>query len=519
MTKERLLALCLAAGGGLGLLAFLATLEPVVGVGVFAVVLAGYWLWFTPVRHGVFALMVLGLTIESPHERPFAGEWHSPFSQLGYLLFHNLHHTIHVPFLRVSGMELGLLLLVGLVLVRKAWGLGIDPPPLPSPKPLRQALMLAFFAVLALEAWGLWRGGDLKQSLFQMRTLLFTPVVAFLGLYALRGPRDVGVVGRIIVWAAVYRTALGFYFLKFVANPQGLYPPYVTTHTDTVLFSLALVVLVARWWEAPSLRRLLEGGGVGLWVLYGVYLNDRRLAYVTLAGCLLAMLLVSPWNRAKRFVTRVAVLSLPLLVGYVTVGWNSGGRLFKPVQSLKTIVAPEEHSDSSLDASTEFRFLENFNLVQTWKAHPLMGSGFGHEYDEVVMLPDISRFMPDYRFQPHNSALWLLGIGGVVGFSALWLYLAVVAFFAVRAYHAAVAPEVRAMMVVGLSAVIAYANQVYGDMGSQSYTSVLTLAPLVALVGQVAVASGAWRVTKPAAPRWHESPSAGPAARPARQPA
>jgi hypothetical protein len=492
VTRERQLALALGLGGALGALGFVLTLEPVVGLGVFAVGLFAYWLWNAPVRHVFLGLMVLGLVVESPHERPFGGEWRTPWVVLSEVIYNNLHHLVPLPFLRLSGMELVLLLLVALVLVRKAWHLGIDPAPMPSAGVLRQAMLVSFATLLLLEVWGVARGGDVKQSLFQMRTMLFTSLTVYLGLYALRGPQDVLVVGRIIVGAAIYRALLGAYFLYVVAHPAGIQPPYVTTHTDTVLFALAIVFVVARWWEEPTPRRLLELGGVTAFVFLGMYLNDRRLAYVTLMGCLAALFMLSPWNRARRFITRVAIATMPLILAYVVVGWNSEASIFKPVQAIRTVVAPEQ-GGSSADASTEFRIQENFNLVQTWRAHPVVGSGFGHEYDEVILLPDISRFMPDYRYQPHNGILWLLGIGGVLGFSGMFLYLAVAVFLAARAYHAAVRPSERAVMLVGLSAVIAYLNQVYGDMGTQSYTSVWTLAPLVALVGQVAMSSGAWK--------------------------
>lgn len=499
MTRERQLALALGLGGALGVLGFVLTLEPVVGVGVFGLGLALYWLWNAPVRHLFLALMVVGLVVESPHERPFGGEWTTPWVEVSRLIYNNLHHVIPLPFLRLSGMELVLVVLVVLVLLRKAWHLDIDPAPKPSAGVLRQAMLVSFATLVLLEVWGVARGGDVKQSLFQMRTMLFTSLTVYLGLYALRGPRDVVVVGRIIALAAVYRAMLGAYFLYVVAHPAGIQPPYVTTHTDTVLFVLAVVFVVARWWEEPTARRLGELGLVSAFALLGMYLNDRRLAYVTLVACLGAMFLLSPWNRARRLVTRVAVALMPLILAYVVVGWNSGSSIFKPVQAIRTVVAPEQYG-SSADASTEFRIQENFNLVQTWRANPLLGSGFGHEYDEVILLPDISRFMPDYRYQPHNGILWLLGIGGVLGFSGMFLYLAVAAFLAARAYHAAVRPSERAVMLLGLSAIIAYLNQVYGDMGTQSYTSVWTLAPLVALVGQVAVSSGAWSETSPRFP-------------------
>jgi O-antigen ligase len=193
-------------------------------------------------------------------------------------------------------------------------------------------------------------------------------------------------------------------------------------------------------------------------------------------------------------VTRTAILALPLIVAYIAVGWSSPKGIFKPVSIFRSIVDSDEETEEG--SSTNFRHLENFNLVQTWRANPVFGSGFGHEYDEVILLPDISRAMPTYRYQPHNGALWLWTIGGVAGFSSMWLFIAVAMYFAARAYHRAPTPLERSTLLTAISAAIAYVNQVYGDMGAQSYTSVFILAMYIALTGQLAMRNNAWKEPK-----------------------
>ena len=85
-----------------------------------------------------------------------------------------------------------------------------------------------------------------------------------------------------------------------------------------------------------------------------------------------------------------------------------------------------------------WRDLENYDLFYTLRHNPVLGTGYGHGYTEVVWLPDVSNAYALYRFLPHNSILGLWAYGGLVGFTALWTMLVVGVFLAARAYRHAV---------------------------------------------------------------------------------
>ncbi|MHB8875761.1 MAG: O-antigen ligase family protein [Myxococcaceae bacterium] len=498
-------------GRTLGLGAFLAA---VVGVTVWSLVadgrlflakgeglgalgpLAGFillWaIWKLPIRVTLLGMTFFTLAVDSPMERPHVGWWTPPWSALADVYYKNLQHTLNLSALRFTGMEFLLLYLVGIVAYRRATRSRIDPPTPPTPRPLARALALGFGALLVLWGYGLLRGGaDFTQSVWQVRVLLILPVVAGLFAHALRGPKDQQTLGHILVAAALVKVAVGSYFYFVLCKPWGLLPPYVTTHADSVLFTLAIAACFANVWERPTRKNLVLALAVIPLVGLGLVLNDRRLAWVSLGAMALTLLLVSPWNRAKRALIRAVVVCSPLLIAYVAVGWRSKASVFKPVQVLRSVTASD--TGSAEDSSTEFREMENENLVATIRPHPFLGQGFGHEYNEVVYLPDISRFMPFYRYLPHNTVLWLWTLGGWLGFSAMWLYLMEGVFFAARAYHHAVTPLDRASMLVALCAVVGYLNQAFGDMGVQSYATVFTVGPAVALAGTMATRLGAWR--------------------------
>ena len=86
-------------------------------------------------------------------------------------------------------------------------------------------------------------------------------------------------------------------------------------------------------------------------------------------------------------------------------------------------------------SSSRTRDIENYNLIQTIKPNPLIGTGWGHEYREMNRAYNISQIFAQYRYIAHNSILWLLSIGGVVGFALVWMQIVVGVFLSTRSYR------------------------------------------------------------------------------------
>jgi O-antigen ligase len=214
--------------------------------------------------------------------------------------------------------------------------------------------------------------------------------------------------------------------------------------------------------------------------------NHRRTAWVEVGAALAVLFALTPWTRTKRALARVAVLSSPLALLYVAIGWGSTASIFQPVQMVRSIV------DSDADPSTAWRDWENYDLFYTLRQNPLFGTGYGHGYIEIVKLPDISQSYALYRFIPHNAILGLWAYGGLVGFTALWAMLVVGVFLAVRAHKHATKASDRAAALSALAAILVYLVHCFGDMGLGTWTSVFTVAPALAVAGQLAVATGAW---------------------------
>lgn len=458
-----------------------------------------------PVRYPTFALLFLVLSVDNLPERPQELLWPSPLFGLGRALFQQLNSLTGIEALRFPGVDLWILLILAVAIVRRATGSKIDLPVTPLPRPLVAACALSLFTIGWMTFYGALRGGDVRQALWQWHQLAFMPLLVLLFHFALRGPEDWRLARRVVISAAFVKACIGAYFIVFIARPNAYDVEFSTSHSDSMTFLFACVCAIAPLLERPSPRMFARAGVILSVVGMGMYFNDRRLAYVGLFGCLIILYCMQPWTAVKRRIGRALVLLSPLLVVYGAVGWRSTAPVFSPVQTLRSVVEGQ-HAEGELD----YRDIENWDLIVTWRQRPLLGSGYGHVFLEPIKLPNIAVTFPTYGFHPHNSVLGLFAFGGVVGVTGLWLYLAITVFLAARAYRHTAVPAYRESALVALCMVLIYANQCFGDMGVLSWLCSFILALMVAHSGKLAVAVGAWpqrdtvrlssRATPPALP-------------------
>jgi hypothetical protein len=444
------------------------------------VVLLAWALVTAPPHRIALAFFFLAIVVDNPKEHPAEGNWTSPIYPLGLFLYENLNNLTGVSALRFSAADVLFAILFLAALLRTPRRDQVRAPPA-----LHLALAAAWIAVVWMEAWGLGRGGDFKASLWQVRPLFWAPVIAYVLAAGLRGPRDHAAVGKAVVVAAVVKAASGAYYYFVVSRELGHYPQYATTHSDSVLFVMAAVIAVAYALEARTVRAALAAIAILAPVLLGVMVNGRRLAYVSLVGSIAAMVLMLPPGLVRRTARRVAVAGTPVAAGYLMVGWSSDHFLFAPARKVASLF-------SQADRSALMRDIENFNLVVCWKQHLYLGTGFGHEYDELTRPEGMQQVFSLYRYIAHNSVLWLENAGGYVGFTAFWALLVVLAYFAARAYRFARSPTDRAAALAALSVVVVFGVQAYGDMGLNSWTAMYFLGMGLALSSKLAVATGAF---------------------------
>jgi hypothetical protein len=439
-----------------------------------------YALWKMPMRYSVFSLLFTTLTVDIPSDIPAAGYWKSPLYPIGSLLFENLK----IPGLHVSPVEVLIVLMVCVIIGRMLVDRASADSPFTGVNVLDYSLVGMLATIWVLEFWGLSHGGDFRQSLWQMRELLWLPVVAGLFCYSLREPKDYQKLGRLIMVAACVKVAIGLYFLLAIARPQGIVPPHVTSHHDTVLFVTTIVMVISAWVHRPTLDRFVLGSVVVGWIFLGLVINNRRLAFVSLFGSLLVLyfLLRGP---LKRGITRIALLLTPVFALYLAAGANRAYGIFSPAAKIMSVIRQK-------DASSSMREIEDYNLIATLRGHALFGTGWGHEYNEVSKAIDISGSFGQYRYIAHNSVLWLISIGGYFGFTLMWLPFVTAIFLATRSYRFARTSDERIAASVALAAILSFLLQAWGDMGMQGWTVAFLGAAAIATSGKLALATGAW---------------------------
>jgi hypothetical protein len=288
---------------------------------------------------------------------------------------------------------------------------------------------------------------------------------------------------RLLTGVACIKIALAAAYLFTIAWPANTSPTFITTHNDSLVFVMITIALVATWAHAPSWPRLVSLALAGGWVLVGMLLNGRRLAFVGLFVALL-LLYVQLGGPVKRAITRAGLYATPIMLLYLLIGRNRQQGFFKLAGLIGSVTRQS-------DASSAMRDIENTNLIHTLRQSRLLGTGWGHEYIELVKAYDISELFAQYRYVPHNGVLWLWSVGGVPGLTLLWMPLAIGVFLARRSYVFARTAEERTAALIALAVMASYVIQAWGDMGTQGLTCTLLLALSLAASGKLAVATGA----------------------------
>jgi hypothetical protein len=462
-------------------------------------------LWKLPMKISVLGLLFLMWTADYLPESPQSNMWASPLYPIGQFLFLNLSALTGISALRVPGLDFTVVVLIGIALIRRATRSKIDEKS-PSVRTLSVLLVLQLLTVVLLDIWGvntevpvvnpdgmvvaLPRQGDFNESLWQLRQLLLMPMFTFLMLYAFPcKPGDLRQIARVAITAACVKSCVGLFFLYYFVRGSGFPVEYTTSHSDTLLFVPLLAMQFAWMFEKKTkqtYRDLLKWVPLMTW---GMLANDRRIAYVSLGGCMLTIVLMQPWSSAKRTLLRNLMIASPAILLYIIAGWNAppDSKVFFGSQLVKSIIKGDQ-----AQAGADYRDIENFDVLYTWSENAIIPLGFGHKFEEPVKLPDISVAMPTYQYHPHNNILWMWTIGGLFGFFGMFAPLICAVYLAARTFRAATAPIDRVAALTVISMVIAHLNQCFGDMGTRNYFGSMGCALAMTVASKLAVRTGAW---------------------------
>jgi len=456
--------------------------------------------WVAPIRVPLLVVMFVGLAVDRPGDAE--GRWASPFITIGGLLFQNLNNVISVEALKVSGVFVLLTCLLMVRAQRVLSGRVRDSTDTRRPAaPVIWGIVVAGLTIAFGLLSGWIRGGDIQMAKIQVQGFLQLLAAAYLFAVSLRGPRDYRTAGKVIVAAACIKACMAIWVRLTLPsafpNSDGVMTEmeYATSHGDSLLFACAIAVLLGPLLYRPRARQLR-------WVLLtvplivaGLFANDRRIAWVQIALGLVVLIGMNLRHPLTRTLVRVGIWASPVILVYVLAGWWLPSRVFGPVHFVRSLVV-DTRADGSLDRSTLYRDAENYNLVYTYRSNLLLGTGFGHPFGQAAQLDDISGSFKEFAYLPHNSVLGLWAFTGVVGFTGIFAPLVIALFLAARAHACASAPAHAIAATSSIAGIGAYVLHMWGDIGFTEAHSIFLVGLAVAVAGQIATDTGAWRPSR-----------------------
>jgi O-Antigen ligase len=344
--------------------------------------------------------------------------------------------------------------------------------------PLGVGIAVVFSMAIAMELFGLSRGGIFNISLWELRPFLYVSITYLLASQ-LVGRREAL---EAILWGMVIGTGLKgiegtervFTLANAVPRPEA-----ILEHDESFFFSIFIAITVALWLFGKRgwLRRVAT-----LFlplVLMADLGNNRRAAWVMLPAMLLALAIITyvrTPHRRKLIAWVVGVL-LVLGIGYVLVFRNSTALIAEPAHAVWSQFQPDPRDSNS----NLYRQLENANLAIDIKVSAFTGTGFGVPIAHPIPLYDASNIDPLINFIPHNNILYVWLRMGTVGMVAFWWLIGAAIVASCRlARH----PD-RTFGLFGsiaLMAVMAWLVQGYLDVGITSFRIVLVVGSLLGAV-------------------------------------
>ena len=422
---------------------------------IIAFVLAVRW----PVGRLIAVMLVIFVAIDDPAANPYNGLWQSPVQEVGAFWYNTISKS--VPFIPIPVAPM---LLIPMIVAWRAFtdraGRNLQRQKVEHtlPRTFGQSWAVAIGVVVVMMAWGVATGGNVQQIYYQILGIIIALCLA-VATARVSDPQLSSLIWKIILFSALYRAGLAIYiYLTIARGIVGDPPLYLTSHGDSILWAVALIMVVSQWIEkADHLSRQTAALTIPI-LLLAIIVNNRRLAWVVVLAALVYVTL-SASNRAYRRLLKISGLAVPLLMFYVTVGLAAPpARIFAPVQALESVVIGE-------DSSTQTRGIEDFNLIFSTKQAFPFPAGYGKPYTEYVVAYDISATFAQYLYLPHNSVLGMLHLVGPVGFALLLAPLAICVHACHRLRRSTQDPDLRTQTALVVTTWIAYLLMGWGDLG------------------------------------------------------
>jgi hypothetical protein len=361
----------------------------------------------------------------------------------------------------------------------------------PRVRPMRSMQFLAAGTTVVWFLLGIARsGGDVRAASWQIYLVLATILASFTVASTFRTPEHFVLLVKAYVAAGFYRAFMCVLFYALYVHTMVLFPPppEMTIHDDSVLWVVVIMVLVINATESRSRSAALYAALGIPFLMLAIQLNNRRLAWVSLIGSLVAFYALLRPSSSKRRITRGVLYVAPVILAYVAVGWGKSEGIFKPLAAFSSVSTVE-------DASTKARNVENLGLIATAWQGWFTGTGWGHKYVEVSNKYSIANLFELWQYVPHNSVLGLFAYTGFLGFLGIWLRVPTAVFVLARTARLAERSIERSAGILGVVTIAICGNQTYGDMGMFMPVTMYTFALAFAAAMRIPSETVAWPAT------------------------
>ncbi|HEV2140230.1 MAG TPA: O-antigen ligase family protein [Candidatus Dormibacteraeota bacterium] len=339
-------------------------------------------------------------------------------------------------------------------------------------------------AVLMGEAHGLFNGGDLNKSLWELRPQVY----GFIGFVAasllIRSRDDIERLAVIAAVAITFKGVIGDFRYFIVLNHSLGTHETVLGHEDSYFLALVPVAaLVALIWTGRS-RTFYYLAIASVVALAALLANERRAGIAALgAGIAIVVVFAIRFNALQR--RRVLVLALIAAVAcvvFLAVFWNTQhgliGQLVRPVRS--------QFDPSYRDYLSDiYRQAENTNLKLSFQTNKILGMGFGMPFLIILTQADISNIYPLWNYIPHNTLLWVGVRMGLIGCATFWGLFGISLLEVCRSLSVQKDRFLLAIVALAGAAIVAELVVAYTDLQLESYRNMIFVGAVFGLVNVI----------------------------------
>jgi hypothetical protein len=435
--------------GVVGLSALAGLFSPILSLAIVALAISVAAVVYIPVQNLMLAVAFVALAIDNPRASPANGNWAPWFHEIAGLLYRSLKPLPIGPL----DMLAGVCAVRGLLHVRQESRIRIGRERVFG-RIIGFALAIMMFTFFS----GVVRGGDLKQAVYQGRVFVWIPSFA-IGIATVADMAFLRKIKNLLLICAVLKGFESIWVSATVVSKGPKSPlEFMTTHGDSVLYTMVFGFVVAAWIARVDKRFTRHHGFAMFMTIVGLYLNQRRIAFIGMGFAVAVMYFDAIPERRRAINKTLSRFMLPALLYFIIAFTGlSRNAIFRPALSLRSVVIQDDRSSSDRD-------VENFNLYYTYKTNPLLGIGYGHEYIELVVADNIKDVFPQYRFLPHNSMLGLFAYGGMVG-GMYYIIFPASLYLGIRATKRKYTPERWSYSMMSAAGVAAVMIQGFGDVG------------------------------------------------------